>query len=305
MPILSDYTQQLSRLIGDPKLERYNVYDLKYYINLARAQIAAEGQGIRVLPPSASGVVELTPLATGEGYDPTSTTVVVSGPDQPWGRQVTALPVVVAGSITNYTIVDPGDGYTVPPNVTVYGAGSGAAAVGVLQPINATVHNRQEYKFSDVPVWNHPGVKSIVAVRNITVIWTNFRYPTFSVSFSRFQARYNPYTRGTFLYAPIIRTQFGQGESGSIWFSPVPDQVYAMEWDCVGIPLDLEDDTTYEALPYPWTDAVPFYASWLALQEGADERSERIAQARFNNFRMMMRRARAFSQPSMMTNPYG
>jgi hypothetical protein len=305
MPVLSEYMQQTSRLIADPKLERYNPADIRYYINSARAQIAAEGQGIRVLPPSASGVVEINPVSTGFGYDPTNTTVTIAGPDQGWGRTAAAQPVVVGGSVTGYTIVDPGSGYALaPPIVTIIGGGSGASAQAVLQPINTTVVDKQEYKFADVPLWDHPGVKAIVAVRNITIIWVNFRYPTFSVSFTRFQSRYNPYVRSTFLYAPIIRTQFGQGVNGSIWFSPVPDQTYPMEWDAVGIPVDLVDDTTFEALPYPWTDAIPFYASWLCLQEGADERSERISQARLNSYRMMMRRARAFSQPSLMSNPY-
>lgn len=303
--VLSDYLQQTQRLVGDTKAEIYNPADLTVYVNLARAQVAAEGQCVRVLPPSAGGVTGITPVTAGTGYSPETTTVTLSAPDQAWGTQATALPVVVNGQVTAYTIVSPGSGYSVSvPNVTITGAGTGAAGLAAIQPVNATVEDQQEYKFCDVPLWNYPAVKSILSVRNITIIWTNFRYPTFSVSFSKFQAKYNPYTRNTFLYAPIIRCQFGQGDQGSIWFSPVPNQVYPMEWDCSGLPIDLIDDSTEEAIPEPWTQAVPFWAAWLALQERVDQRSEQIAQARLQTYRMMMRRARAFSQPMLTNNPY-
>lgn len=306
MVALSAYLQQLQRVIGDPRGERHNLADLVVYVNLARAQVAAEGQCVRVLPPAAGGVAELIPVQPGSGYAPATTTVTVAAPDQPWGTTAKAEAVITGGgSVTGYTVIDPGSGYSIEtPLVTIAGAGTGATATSQIQPVMTTVADQQEYQFSDIPLWNYPAVQSILAIRNATVIWTNFRYPVFWVSFSKFQAKYNPYTRGTFLYAPIIACQFGQGDQGTFQLSPVPNQVYPLELDCLGLPVDLIDDSTPEAIPYPWTDAVPFYAAWLALQERDDSRAEQIAEKRLGSYRMMMRRARAFSMPGRTLNPY-
>lgn len=293
------------RLLGDVKQEIFNPADLTDYVNQGRYQTALESGCIRITPASAGGIQALTPLATGSGYAPGTTTVTIAPQDQTWGRQATAAPVIVGGAVTNYSITDPGDGYTYPPVVTVSGGGSGAAAAAVVEPINATVADQQEYPFSAIPLFRNPGVRAVVAIRNIVVIWTNLRYPTFGVSYTRFQARYNPYSRGTFLYAPIIRCQRGEGEDGSIMFSPVPNQVYPLEADCNCVPIDLATDQDFDAIPAPWDQAPPFWAAWLALQERTDDKAERIAQARLSYFRMLMRRARAFSQPQLMTSPYG
>lgn len=293
------------RLLGDFKQENFNPADLIDYVNQGRYQTALESGCIRITPASAGGIQSLTPLTTGAGYTPETTTVTIAPQDQTWGRQAKALPLVVAGAVTNYTITDPGDGYTYPPVVTVTGGGNGAAAAAVVEPINTTIADVQEYPFSAIPLFRNPGVRAVVAIRNIVVIWTNLRYPTFAVSYTRFQARYNPYTVGTFLYAPIIRCQRGQGEDGSIMFSPVPNQIYPLEADCICVPNDLATDQDFDAISAPWDQAPPFWAAFLALQERVDDRSERIAQARLSYFRMLIRRARAFSQPSLMTNPYG
>lgn len=302
---LSSYLQQTQRLIGDVRGEINNPADLKVYVNLARAQVAAEGQCVRVLPPSAGGVTQINPGAPGDGYTPSTTTVSLSAPDQPWGTQATAVAIVVGDQVAGYEVTNPGSGYALaPPIVTVSGEGTGATATAAIQPVNVTVADQQEYPFQKVPIWNYPAVKSILAVRSIQIIWTNFRYPTFGVSWTKFNSKYNPYTRGTFLYAPIIICQFGQGDQGSILFSPVPNQAYCMEWDCSGLPVDLVDDTTPEAIPEIWTQAVPFYAAYLALLERVDQRSEQIADRRLAFYRTLMRRARAFSQPSQTQNPY-
>lgn len=80
---------------------------------------------------------------------------------------------------------------------------------------------------------------------------------------------------------PTDWSQYGQGIGGSIYLDPVPDQDYVLNVDCVCQPVDLVDDTTVEAIPYPWTDVVPFYAAWYALtsanrQTDADKMMERV-----------------------------
>lgn len=72
---------------------------------------------------------------------------------------------------------------------------------------------------------------------------------------------------------PTDWSQFGQGEGGSIFVYPTPDQAYTLNLDVVGVPINLSDDSTPEVIPALWTQAVPFYAAWLAflsLQRAGD-----------------------------------
>lgn len=96
-------------------------------------------------------------------------------------------------------------------------------------------------------------------------------------------------------------TQYGQGTTGSLYFDPVPDQSYTINVDTVCYPIDLVDDTTFEAIPYPWTDVVPFYAAWYALtsaqrQADADEMMKRV--------NLYMAKARGMSNPDVLPNAY-
>ncbi len=54
---------------------------------------------------------------------------------------------------------------------------------------------------------------------------------------------------------------------GFVSLDPVPDQVYSLAFDMACLPVDLADDTTIEAIPYPWTDAIPYFAAYLLYQD--------------------------------------
>ncbi len=57
------------------------------------------------------------------------------------------------------------------------------------------------------------------------------------------------------------------GSLGGIIIDPVPDQIYGLDFDVAGLPVDLIDDTTTEAIPYPWTDAIPYFGAYLLYQD--------------------------------------
>ena len=90
----------------------------------------------------------------------------------------------------------------------------------------------------------------------------------------------------------------GSSNSGSLILDPAPDQVYAIVADCVCFPIPLVTDSTFEALPYLWTDAVPFFAAYYALL--SSQTSARIADAErlYNHYETFMTRARAAANPS-------
>lgn len=72
---------------------------------------------------------------------------------------------------------------------------------------------------------------------------------------------------------PNTFSQFQPGIGGILFVSPTPPNGFNARLDCVGYPIALGDDNTPEALPYPWTEAVQYYAAYLAFlnaQRNAD-----------------------------------
>lgn len=313
MADLLSYRQQVSRLCGDVTGALFNPFDLDIYINLARGQVASEGQCVRRLLPASTGLADVAPTVFGSGY--TTATVSVNPPDIP-GVQATVTANIVGGMITSYTITQAGSGYYFPPLVTVTGDGSGATATATLQYASHVVENQTILDLSAVPVSSiFPGVSQILAALSIAIIWQNVRYTGNRVSFSKFQSIVASYTAGNFLYTPFWWAQYGQGTDLTFYLYPQPDQTYPVEVDCICVPLDLEPDGSVpETIPYPFTDAVPFYAAWMALQTLADPARMPLADRYFRElsdgrtggiYTLMMKRARAFAQPSVVSSWYG
>jgi hypothetical protein len=306
--VLSDYQKQVQRLVGDIDQHDFNIADLTTYINLAREQVAAEGQCIRWLTPPANGIAAVTPVSVGSGYS--MATVTIPPPDVP-GVTATAIANIVGGEITSYTVTNPGNGYLYIPNVTVSGDGTGATAAADLLYTMQFLQGVELYNYSDIPVAQFkPGASSILAVLDIAVIWQNIRYTGNQLSFSQFQGLVRSYTSGNFLYTPFWFANYGQGDQGSLYVYPVPDQNYPAELDTLLLPAELVDDTSIELIPRPWTYAVPFYAAFLALLSTNDPARTQLAFRYFNEtngglFNFYMRRARAFSQPRLVSSYYG
>lgn len=103
---------------------------------------------------------------------------------------------------------------------------------------------------------------------------------------------------------PTDWAQYGQGVGGSIYLSPTPDAVYALTIDTVCYPIPLTDDTTVEAIPYPWTDCVPYFAAYLALLSA--QMGARYADAiqQFKMYEEFKQRARMYSTPTVLPYQY-
>ncbi len=144
-----------------------------------------------------------------------------------------------------------------------------------------------DYNFSALAT-TATNVNTVIAVRSAR-IGTNF----VGIRTYEWYARYH---RGDATQArPKELAQRGQGTAGTLHFYPVPDQVYTASLDTVYLPIDLVTDSTSEALPRLWTDAVPFYAAWMALLTAGQSQE---ADAMFQRYLVMMRRARQGATPS-------
>ena len=72
---------------------------------------------------------------------------------------------------------------------------------------------------------------------------------------------FNSVARGT----PTVWSQQTQGVSGIVWLWPTPDAIYPIVTDCVWFPIALVDDSTFEAIPEPWVEVIPYFAAYIAL----------------------------------------
>lgn len=294
--MLNAYLQQTQRLLNNASGSLYSVSDLTFDINSARGQVAAEAQCIRVTPPIIGGIIGVSGLVHGSGY----TVVPTVALQDPTGTGAFATATISGGKVTAININAPGTGYTAPTLTVTGGNGSGAAA-NVVTDANITVVGQEIYPFSAVNLTSFPGVGSILAVRSIAMLWGTFQYTVSRVSFSRYQAMVRNYTTA-YQYIPAVAAQFGQGVNGSLYMYPIASAPYQMIWDCLCLPIDLATDNDPEAIPYPWTDAVPYFAAYLAyLNAQRDQDAERM----FQLYERFTKRARAFSQPGQVSNWYG
>lgn len=174
------------------------------------------------------------------------------------------------------------------------------ASEGVIQ-VSATLavtNASQVYPFASIVVTGTSGVAAVLNVRQMQYQvsggavnvaprpWPWFRY----------------YNLGKVAVPgpPTEWAQYGQGEQGSLYVTAL-DTNYTLAIDTVCLPINLVDDTTPEAIPYPWTDAVPYYAAYLAYT--SDQRRA-DADEMFKEYQMFVDRARKFSTPSVLPGTY-
>lgn len=300
--MLNEYLQHTQRLIGDQDEKLFNIADLTYYVNHARNRIAADGQCVRVLPPSTSSFISISVAHGGSGYI-SAPTVVITAPDG-YGVgyvQAAATATISGGVVTGVVLTNAGTGY-VAPNVTlVGGGGSGASVTWALTPALLTTLNQEVYPFSAFNSLLPTGVASILAVQSIAVSWGSEKPVLRWMDWSGFQA----YLRSQNIQStnwPAVWSQYGQGANGSVYLYPIPSQVLQMDWDCYCIPSALTSDSSIEAVPYPWTSAVPYYAAYQAMASAGNIDRANYFEAQYYK---RVKEARVFSSPAMVPDFYG
>jgi hypothetical protein len=201
-----------------------------------------------------------------------------------------------------------------------------AAASGCLRVIPGgvqTLPNQEVYKFS---AWNAlvqrqmAGVKSILACRSLAVAiggqWKQQDDGQWIVAggawkplwrrivWTDFQARFRIYGRtfyGT-ISEPGWWSQLNEGPIGMVYLAPIPGQQQPMEVDLTCIPENLLNDQDPEPIPYPWTDAVSYWAGVLCLMQ---QQRTADAQALAQVFNAELPFCASVVCPQMIQNAYG
>lgn len=305
--LFSNYLENTQRFLREQRQEMFNVDDLIAYINRARREIAMRSQAIRVLTPISGSITNWTLTEGGSGYTD-SPTLTVSDPDfpsgllpEPTGAQATAAAIVNNGVIQSINSTYGGYGYFQPTLTIEDDTGTGAEAEAELTWINQLNQGQEVYPYSEIDLSMNPGCASVYYVRSVSLLYNNYRFSLPQYSFSTYQSmiRQYPYQ---YQYIPTFSAQFGQGTGGSLYMYPLPSQVYQAEWDCLCIPSDLENDQSYEALPMPWQDAVPWYACHLAMVEIANFNA---AKAYLDLYEKFALRYSQYARVGRVTNFYG
>jgi hypothetical protein len=186
-------------------------------------------------------------------------------------------------------------------------------AIRVLGTIN-TVINQRAYNFSsiNVGVASTTGVQGVIHVRSVRyAVGDGFQrvesraWPWFELfSLNNPEPQAGPPVEWSQLGQGASGQSTGSGASGSFYLDPPPDVVYVLTCDCVCYPIALVNDATVEATPYLFTDAVPFFAAYLALM--SSQTNARIADAErlFGQYKTFVGRARQFANPSVLRYQY-
>jgi hypothetical protein len=187
-----------------------------------------------------------------------------------------------------------------------------AYASGCLRvmPQGLRTHPMQEvYPFND---WTSacqaelPGIASVLSCRSVAIaIGQGGWKPMWRrVPFSDFQARFRIYN-GTFygtISEPGWYSQYGEGPAGRLYLAPIPGMESPLEVDLHCIPEDLKTDDDDEIIPYPWVDAVSYWAATLCLMQ---QQRAQDAQAMTQLFNSDLPMCAAVVCPQMIQNPYG
>jgi hypothetical protein len=189
----------------------------------------------------------------------------------------------------------------------VAGEGACIRAIGTIP----TVAAQQAYNFADIGFGNSgaTGIQGPINIRRLAAqvglgqLWMTFRpWDWFTLyELNNVVPETGMPRRWSQLGQGAAPSQTGIVGGGSFFVAPVPDNAYTLNVDCVCYPIPLLDDTTVEALPYFWTDAVPFFAAYFALMSAqTNARMADAAQMYKGHYGEFMDRAR--KQANMMPN---
>ncbi len=196
----------------------------------------------------------------------------------------------------------------------IAGEGQCIRRIGTL---TTTIGSRGGYPFSSI-VFTDTAVQGAINIQRIMYnvgagqkwikgkSWQWFDFQRFNnpVPMSGAPTEWAQHSQGSAGTGAITGEGAGTMSSGSFFLDPIPDLAYTLNCDCCCYPVALVADTDKESLPYLWTDAVSYFAAYLALM--SSQTSTRIQQAQqlFALYEQFMQRARAFVNPELNAFAY-
>ena len=184
----------------------------------------------------------------------------------------------------------------------------------------STVAGQRNYSFSSLNIGtaSSTGIQGVINIQTMQYgsgTGQQWLYPRSWPWFQLFYLNNTAPVQGP----PAVWSQYGQGSSGqgsitgvgsgmiasgTFYVDPPPDNVYTLYCDCTAYPQALVADTDVEAIPYLWTDAVPFFAAWYALLSSQTSARQTDADKMMERYREFAERARMAANPDVMRPIY-
>lgn len=148
----------------------------------------------------------------------------------------------------------------------------GSATPGANTTTFNTIANQEKYSYAygnAIARAKNQHIKGIINVNTVAINWggespsSGIRPALQWMPWEDLQAYCRSYSVGVSSF-PWIFSTLGDGERGQVWLFPIPTTSLEMEWQVDCAPLPLVDNDSYEAIPSPFSDYVPFYAAHLA-----------------------------------------
>jgi hypothetical protein len=181
--------------------------------------------------------------------------------------------------LSTVTLANGGWGYVTGTSTTAVvtdstGFNGGATLTLTIDNSLTTVVGQEVYRFATAQTLARaqnllPGVDQIMGVFSVAGAWganAAMKPLLMPKIWTEFQAYYRSYNTGMQNF-PTVWAQYSVGVSGSIYLWELPSQTSQMDWDCWCTPIALVNDSTAEALSYPWTTPVSYYSAYLALMD--------------------------------------
>jgi hypothetical protein len=154
----------------------------------------------------------------------------------------------------------------------------------------------QQYSFASINIGGlTTSVLGVLNVRQISYAVASGYKPMHSRSWPYFQQ----YTLSQPVPTPSTPSswaQLGQGAAGTLYVNAL-DGPYTLTASVVGYPVTLVDDSTPEAIPYQFTDAVPFFGAYFAaLTIGDGDRADKM----YGEYNKFMARARGAATAAVL-----
>jgi len=112
----------------------------------------------------------------------------------------------------------------------------------------------------------YAGVDKVLDTIACSVNWGGTTRPNLDwMPWDEFQAYCRAYAVLNMSY-PAVWSVFNDGPQGEIWMFPVPSQYNEIELDVTCQPLDLVDDTTFDAIPDGFQEALKYGAAAVAFE---------------------------------------
>ena len=198
------------------------------------------------------------------------------------------------------------------------GSGSGAVITPTIDNSATTVTGQEVYLFSTLntllstlnsnnltPTAGDslfPGLSQVIKVFGVAISQSGTFKPAMEPrTWQEFQAYLRIYQNTQQNY-PIWWSQRQFGVNGSFYLFPWPAQPLQMDIDVAATVIALVNDSTVEAIPYPFPDAIPYYAAYLAYEQSSRKED---ADRMLKMYQLFIQQGRAVSEAPVFTNIYG